>query len=467
MKRRPNLSDGFRACVGVDWSGAVEYRPSSNDHPGDYPIQVAAVRAEDGFAILVRPQAPATHWTRRSYAEFLFTNFSQPRKDPRPLLIGLDFAFGLPFVDQGAYFPCLEGAPDTWLDLLAMIRGRVKPEADFVPGPVVNDLAFGEYFLHQDRAGVRYQERFRKTEQQDYLYGERATSVFKLVDAGQVGKGSVAGMAFLAELKSKLGPRIHIWPLEGRTWNDDVRAVIVEVYPRIMYRLCGSDVSTRDNALLFARMLQGVGVHLRTGEGEEELRLYGEHSSDALATAAALHRWSTDARPWYSPHFVGKRVYQAEGWIWGAGTDLTPNVEPGFRQAREGRRHDLEATLNRAVPAEPAEARYWMLRGILASCAAEGKTIRYHEAAALCGLEIPQLVLLLKRMQQNPVGDEPDLTAIVVGSLGHPGKGWNTKWEWNKETQARWEATRDAVFAWWGQQQSLLSDPAGDEKGKP
>lgn len=462
MALGPGSRHRFRICIGIDWSGAAEYRPSSKDHPEDYPIQVALVRTDDGAAKLSKPDGEGSHWTRSRLCSFLIEKFSEHVDDPRPVVVGFDFAFGLPFVDRGSYFPDLSGAPDTWLDLLGMIRARATPENDFVPSGVVSDEGYGEYFLHQDRKGSHYEERYRKTDQRSLLYGERCSSVFKMVGAGQVGKGSVAGMAFLAELKAKLGPRIHIWPFDGLKWSPEVRAVIVEVYPRIMYRLCDGDASARDNFMRFGHMLTASGLKLARPPEGPPYPSFGDNSADALVTAAALHRFADDGRPWAGPYSLGKKVYQVEGWIWGAGAFLTDHVDADYKREQQQRVAALEAALRGGAVSPQADHRFWLLRGLLGGVASARQTITYKEAAALCGLYTEELYPYLKQIQQNPMGEEPDLSAIVIGAQGRPGNAWNTKYEWKKETQARWERVRDEVFEAWSVRRELLVDQARD-----
>jgi hypothetical protein len=115
----------------------------------------------------------------------------------------------------------------------------------------------------------------------------------------------------------------------------------------------------------------------------------------------------------------------------------------GEKGARDGVAYlSIESKSQPALAPHPqADHRFWLVRGALAVVASEGRTIHYQEAAALCSMKVDDLIQILKAIQAHPIGEEPDLSAVVVGSTGHPGAGWAAGKKWNKAVKAEWSGS--------------------------
>jgi hypothetical protein len=136
------------------------------------------------------------------------------RDPPAPVVVGMDFSFGLP-----AWFPARYGAttlPDVWD--LARDEGEGWLRACDPP--------------FWGRAGTRKPadvELYRDTERAARDRGLNPLSTFQIGGAGAVGTGSVRGMALLGRWRRE---GIGVWPLDAAPGPRGV--LVVEVYPRAM-----------------------------------------------------------------------------------------------------------------------------------------------------------------------------------------------------------------------------------------
>ena len=80
--------------------------------------------------------------------------------------------------------------------------------------------------MRQDQARLTPMQRFRRTEHDMRLPGVQPKSVFQLVGAGQVGRGSLYGMQALHRLTDA---GFQVWPFDR-----PALPLIVEIYPRVL-----------------------------------------------------------------------------------------------------------------------------------------------------------------------------------------------------------------------------------------
>ncbi|MFM8972368.1 MAG: hypothetical protein ACKOOG_06960 [Actinomycetota bacterium] len=173
----PGPTEPGLTVAAVDWSGAR--RPKG--------IWLAVVRA--GTLVESRPIA-----TRETAIDAVVAL-------PAPVAVGFDFSFSVP-----AWFAAELGctsAPAVWR------RAHTDGEAWLAPTPP----------FWRDRCTVPPEQRFRRCETRY----PSAKSVFQLVGNGQVGAGSVRGMALLPRLR-RAG--FAIWPFDKPTDR-----VAFEIYP--------------------------------------------------------------------------------------------------------------------------------------------------------------------------------------------------------------------------------------------
>lgn len=280
----------FDRYIAVDWSGA--------EMPGR-SIQVASCSRSADVSLESPPQHTYhINWRRQDVLEFVF-GLTQGRAR---VLVGLDFAFALPFCDAGAYFPGKTKAPRTPWDLWHTVDDVCQGAPDYYGGSFFRNesASYSSYFMWQQEGqvfkGSNYEERYRVTEKLAILRRTAPKSVFRCLGQGQVGTGSVAGMRWLYHLKKLQGEMVQIWPFEKDT---KPRVIIVEIYPR----LCR----------LFLSKADLVRVSATADEPNRE------DKEDALISAQALRRLAAADETWQLSEAVAAAA-EYEGWIFGVKT---------------------------------------------------------------------------------------------------------------------------------------------------
>ena len=212
----------FKRYIGIDYSGA--------DTPLKRLPGLAVCQADtDGQTEIVSPEANGVkNWNRRELAEWLV---NQLREEDKPTLVGIDHAFSFP-IDYFKEYGLTEG---NWCHFLADFR---------------------EYWpAHEGRnrvidilAGQRGRKRRDTEGRKDHRLGDPrwkrltdnlapgAKGVFDFdVKQGQVATQTHAGIPWLLYIREQLaksGPKVHFWPFDGWTFDEDV-SVVAEVYPAL------------------------------------------------------------------------------------------------------------------------------------------------------------------------------------------------------------------------------------------
>ena len=156
----------------------------------------------------------------RTRAECIELLIADAHRDPG-LIVGFDFAFSLP----AWYLQARRLTPRQLWALLAdealtpamrrygLARWMNGPEAPF-------------WTMSQDHSQLMSEQMFRRTENDKRLPGVQPKSVFQLVGAGQVGRGSLYGMQALHRLT---GAGFQVWPFDR-----PAVPLVVEIYPRLL-----------------------------------------------------------------------------------------------------------------------------------------------------------------------------------------------------------------------------------------
>lgn len=281
----------FDAYVAVDWSGA-----RGVNYDG-----IAVARSDAGThapPALVEP--PARKWRRGDFVEWLAAQSGER------LLVGIDCAFALP--EETAR--TILGEDYTAFDLWAHID-RICAEADdYYGGTFAEHESHRRHFWISGTRPVAFAELHRATEWACRAGGYGAPeSPLKLVGARQVGKGGLAGMRVLAELRHRLGDAFCIWPFCEEA---QARIVCVELYPRLFLRAAGhgnGKVRTRSD---LDNCLAALGAEPYAGPDAT----LSDHETDALVASAGLRRIADDPSIWTPPGLDGL-ARRAEGWILG------------------------------------------------------------------------------------------------------------------------------------------------------
>jgi hypothetical protein len=282
----------FCHFVAIDWSGAKGRRQKG--------IAIAHCALGDSPPTLVRP---GHRWSRDEVLAWLLGEL------PDDSLVGLDLSPGLPFDDEGAYFPSWSGTPGNAKELWRLIDdhgedGDHLSAAGFLANPEVRR----HFRLGKGECGDQFTGgagRMRRTEERQREHRLNPSSCFNLVGAAQVGKSSLTGMRVLHQL----GGALPIWPF------DDVPAkgsVIVEIYTSLAARTAG--VPAGRAKMRGPEALDAALAELTVGN-HEPLPHYSDHATDAILTSAWLRKVADDPALW-SPLGLAK-VAQTEGWTFG------------------------------------------------------------------------------------------------------------------------------------------------------
>lgn len=155
--------------------------------------------------------------TRAEIVELLVT---EADRDPR-VIVGFDFAFSLPawylqkreFTPRELWAVLAEQSLTPEMRRLGLTRWMNMPEPPFwVTGEAHRLLA--------------PEQKFRRTEHEVRVPGTQPKSVFQLVGAGQVGRGSLYGMQALYRLAAA---GFRIWPFDAPRLP-----LVVEIFPRVL-----------------------------------------------------------------------------------------------------------------------------------------------------------------------------------------------------------------------------------------
>jgi hypothetical protein len=293
----------FERFVGIDWSGAKGF--------GQTGIQVAEFNRGESGPRLKRPQNGSL-WCRSGILEYLHTLLD------RPTLVGLDFAFSVPWPDADELFgagPAISNIRSLWryVELLCqadnphMYAGNVwKSEAS----------AFRPYIRHYAtrHCGELYRRnRLRQTELE--CFGA-PISVYHMTGV-QVGASSFSGMRMLNSLRDQNTDNFAIWPFDD---VGDANLVLVEIYPSLFYHRKGFDRArlSRSRKLGLDRFFEYRESVLKSYQSvsEEVDHVPSVDAADAMISAAALAEISKNGGSFDLP-INRKALMQREGWIFG------------------------------------------------------------------------------------------------------------------------------------------------------
>ena len=296
----------FDLYLGVDWSGA-----RGPALPG---LQVACCAPGSRAPRLLANPAGGV-WTRAAFAVWL-AKLARTRR----VLCGLDFAFGLPFADHGAYLPGLDPAPRGMAGLWRLVDRVCAAEPEFYARRFVVESPHGDYFLGPGkRRGAcydRWPARLRLIDRAcaDSKRHGRPESVFKAVGAKQVALGSLAGMRFLHWLRAA-APGVGIWPRQSPRAG---RSHVIEIFPAAFFgRVRHRAGKIRDLATLNDVLGRFASRPVR-GDSLDGPARDIDDKTDALVAAAAIRALAGERDCWHPPIWTAV-ARRREGWIFGVG----------------------------------------------------------------------------------------------------------------------------------------------------
>jgi len=221
----------------------------------------------------------------RTRAELVDLLIAAADRDP-DLVVGLDFAFSLP----AWYLREHRRAPrQLWSAL-----------ADEALTPAMQHAGLAAWMNHPEppfwttaagHAALGDREPFRRTELDVRAPGVQPKSVFQLVGAGQVGRGSLYGMQALHRLAAA---GFSVWP-----FDPPARPLVVEIFPRLLTRaVVKSSQAARARYLADVALPPALHAHAEASED----------AFDAAISALAMERG-------FGP-LAEEPAYALEGKIW-------------------------------------------------------------------------------------------------------------------------------------------------------
>lgn len=301
----------FDSYVAIDWSGA----------DGRYTgISVARCMPGTGAPRLVVPRA--ARWTRTAVAEWL----GHEVRSGRRLLIGFDFAFGLPFEPGVGYLAGAAAGTAGMFALWELIEQASGDAADFGCADILADRRFASLYWRTGRQPPSWAGRRRQAELAcGAATGTYPECVFKLIGPKQVGKASLTGIRVLRHVRARNRDKVAVWPFEPVAAT---ASAFVEIYPTLFRREAAGAIAKLRTA---ADLNAALG---RLGSRGAAEAAFSDHDTDALISAAGLRHY-IEARG-YGLDDVGDRPLRREGWIFGV--PLPPAGERIGRDRKPGRR---------------------------------------------------------------------------------------------------------------------------------
>lgn len=244
----------------------------------------------------------------RTRAQLIDLLLVEADHDPN-LIIGFDFAFSLPawYLQERQLTPrqlwalVADEALTPTMRQLGLARWMNSPELPF-------------WTTGEAHARLRPEQMFRRTEQDWRAPGSQPKSVFQLVGAGQVGRGSLYGMQALHRLG---GAGFHIWPFDRPG-----SPLAVEIFPRILTGpVRKNDPSDRDRYLAAVPMPGDL----------RRLAAAGEDAFDAAVSALVMA-----ARIEELQALPDEPGYALEGRIWAPRDPVTLSASGLHRQGAYG-----------------------------------------------------------------------------------------------------------------------------------
>jgi len=238
----------------------------------------------------------------RTRAEIIELLIAEADRDP-DLIVGFDFAFSLPawYLQERQLTPrqlwalLAHEALTPTMRRLGLARWMNSPELPF-------------WTTSEAHARLRPEQMLRRTEREARIAGSQPKSVFQLVGAGQVGRGSLYGMQALHRLTAG---GFRIWPFDR-----PALPLVVEIFPRILTGpVRKNSPSERER-------------YLATVPMPTELRRLGVASEDAFD--AAVSAVVMAARMEELRALPDASGYELEGMIWRPRDPIT--LGPGDRR---------------------------------------------------------------------------------------------------------------------------------------
>lgn len=283
----------FDRYVGIDWSGAKSPLKS-------YSVALASCNATDDGS----PNAITSKLSRTDVYEYILGLADSKQRG----LVGIDCNFGYAQSVAQTHF----GDDINYRKLWSLVDNINDANPNFFAGKFWQHPKFQSCFWTKGK-----QPEWFKLEALRRLTEQRAIdaglgipeSPFKLIGAKQVGKGGLAGMRLVHQLKQQLGDKLAIWPFEQSN-TDKAQIVVCEIYPRLFIKYANyGNLKVRD-----LDTLNDVLNHLQSSSYFSNIPL-NDHLSDAIIASAGLRYFCEHRQALSKP--IPDAASLIEGWIFG------------------------------------------------------------------------------------------------------------------------------------------------------
>ena len=275
--------NGTRALA-VDWSGRAGVDQKNAIYLAEVALETdSLVRLKNGC-------------TRSQLVDLLI---AEADNDPN-FVVGFDFAFSLPewyLVSLG-----LTSVRELWALLATETLTPRMREVGLVGWMRAPEPPF--WSSTKAASGLASEQEFRRTEQELRRPGLQPKSVFQLVGAGQVGRGSLYGMQALHRL-SEAG--FSVWPFDEPRFP-----LVLEVFPRVF--AMGTNKSDPAERHRFLKTFEIDGPTAGSADDNE----------DAFDAAVSANAIAGAVRAGELVSLAPDPEYALEGRIWGLPKNTLP-----------------------------------------------------------------------------------------------------------------------------------------------
>lgn len=295
MVQKPRMYNEF---IAISWSG----HPLSAGQ--EFAPVVARFGPEDDTPRVV-PNPFGGTWRRSHVAGWLLGLVLSER----PILVGLDFPFSLPFCDKKTYFPGSQEEPEGLIELWQLVAQATGDDPDLLGDGFINDERFNAYFGHPSSGSSKFEDRHRICETM-FAPSDRPESVFLHRDDDSVAARAVSGIRMIRTIRNAARKTLAVWPLDRPRPG---QPTFVETHPAMFWGAAGfkiSEVGPVDSLNAALRSFQA-----QTYMGNETELL--PRVASAVLSAAAIKQYMKQTESWL-PKKMTDPARRFEGWIFGA-----------------------------------------------------------------------------------------------------------------------------------------------------
>ena len=292
----------FQNFIAIDWSGAKAIRTQS--------IAVAKVTFGTDSPALVYPDDGGP-WSRQMVEQFIE---AQTSKSHRTLIsIDCNFSYAKKILVQ--QFPEAQSAFNLW----EKVDEYSQEAGNYFAQPFWTHANIKNTFWLKGKKPENFTIEKRLAEimcgQQGFGWPE---SPFKLIGPKQVGKGGLAGMRMLHNLRKALKQKIAVWPFDSCQSCNNAQIVVTEIYPRLFIRKAGYGSAKLKTSEELNKALNYFKTSIILPEK------MNDHQADAMISATGMRYLMQTQEALFDVNSLPlhlQNLIHFEGWILGVKPD--------------------------------------------------------------------------------------------------------------------------------------------------